>query len=150
VQSAYVRARNILTSNESELHALAGELLEKETLSGEQISGIMKQVGPGPSRPGQQRHDCQYLTIKAIWQCRLLSRQQWPQCQLAINFQATRGSAVPSLGNSGNSVGMPSACRATVLSPVTHFILTPNTAAAAVAAVADAGGCGAVDTPPVL
>lgn len=43
-QSAYIRARNILTSNESELHALAGELLEKETLSGEQISSIMKQV----------------------------------------------------------------------------------------------------------
>lgn len=46
-QSAYDRARTILTRNESELHALAGELLEKETLSGEQISGIMKQVGGG-------------------------------------------------------------------------------------------------------
>jgi ATP-dependent Zn protease len=48
-QSAYTRARTILTRNESELHALAGELLEKETLSGEQISGIMKQVGVAPS-----------------------------------------------------------------------------------------------------
>jgi len=44
LQGAYDRARSILTSNESELHALAGELLEKETLGGDQIRVIMKQV----------------------------------------------------------------------------------------------------------
>jgi ATP-dependent metalloprotease len=51
VQGAYDRARSILTSNESELHALAGELLEKETLSGEQIRVIMKQVQEGRWTP---------------------------------------------------------------------------------------------------
>jgi ATP-dependent metalloprotease len=44
LQSAYVRARTILTRHESELHALASELLEKETLGGDQITVIMKQV----------------------------------------------------------------------------------------------------------
>lgn len=44
LQGAYDRARSILTRNESELHALAGELLEKETLGGDQIRVIMKQV----------------------------------------------------------------------------------------------------------
>jgi ATP-dependent Zn protease len=44
LQGAYDRARTILTRNEGELHALAGELLEKETLSGDQIRVIMKQV----------------------------------------------------------------------------------------------------------
>ncbi len=40
-QTAYERARAILTSHESELHTLAGALLEKETLSGEQIRAVM-------------------------------------------------------------------------------------------------------------
>eukprot|EP00878_Enallax_costatus_P018311 GHUV01019269.1.p1 GENE.GHUV01019269.1~~GHUV01019269.1.p1 ORF type:complete len:673 (+),score=167.71 GHUV01019269.1:211-2229(+) len=47
VQGAYDRARHILTENLSELHALAGELLEKETLNGDQIRVIMKQVKDG-------------------------------------------------------------------------------------------------------
>lgn len=51
VQGAYDRARSILTSNESELHALAGELLEKETLGGDQIRVIMKQVQEGRWTP---------------------------------------------------------------------------------------------------
>jgi ATP-dependent metalloprotease len=41
VQGAYDRARSILMANLGELHALADELLDKETLSGEQIRGIM-------------------------------------------------------------------------------------------------------------
>eukprot|EP00878_Enallax_costatus_P028483 GHUV01030767.1.p2 GENE.GHUV01030767.1~~GHUV01030767.1.p2 ORF type:complete len:112 (+),score=38.48 GHUV01030767.1:339-674(+) len=47
LQGAYDRARHILTENLSELHALAGELLEKETLNGDQIRVIMKQVKDG-------------------------------------------------------------------------------------------------------
>ncbi|KAF6262260.1 membrane AAA-metalloprotease [Scenedesmus sp. NREL 46B-D3] len=46
VQGGYDRARSILTANLGELHALADELLDKETLSGDQIRGIMVQVGP--------------------------------------------------------------------------------------------------------
>jgi ATP-dependent metalloprotease len=44
VQGAYDRARSILMGNLGELHALADELLDKETLSGEQIRSIMSQV----------------------------------------------------------------------------------------------------------
>ncbi|KAF8056381.1 FTSH5 [Scenedesmus sp. PABB004] len=51
VQGAYDRARAILTGHEGELHALAGELLDKETLSGEQIRGIMRQVREGSWQP---------------------------------------------------------------------------------------------------
>lgn len=45
--TSYARARAILDSHAGELHALADELLDKETLSGEQIRGIMAQVGSG-------------------------------------------------------------------------------------------------------
>eukprot|EP00879_Flechtneria_rotunda_P015759 GHRR01016481.1.p1 GENE.GHRR01016481.1~~GHRR01016481.1.p1 ORF type:complete len:376 (+),score=125.40 GHRR01016481.1:597-1724(+) len=51
VQGAYDRARSILTKYESELHALASELLEKETLSGDDIRTIMKQVSDGSFMP---------------------------------------------------------------------------------------------------
>jgi ATP-dependent metalloprotease len=51
VQGAYDRARHILTDNLSELHALAGELLEKETLNRDQIRVIMKQVKDGSWSP---------------------------------------------------------------------------------------------------
>jgi ATP-dependent Zn protease len=44
VQGAYDRARSILMANLGELHALADELLDKETLSGDQIRVIMGQV----------------------------------------------------------------------------------------------------------
>ena len=44
VQGAYDRARGILTGHEAELHALGGDLLEQETLSGEQIKGMVEQV----------------------------------------------------------------------------------------------------------
>ncbi|WIA14883.1 hypothetical protein OEZ85_001600 [Tetradesmus obliquus] len=45
--TSYARARAILDSHAGELHALADELLDKETLSGEQIRGIMAQVNSG-------------------------------------------------------------------------------------------------------
>ncbi|WIA35051.1 hypothetical protein OEZ86_003540 [Tetradesmus obliquus] len=45
--TSYARARAILDSHAGQLHALADELLDKETLSGEQIRGIMAQVNSG-------------------------------------------------------------------------------------------------------
>lgn len=42
VKSAYTRARHILTQHERDLHTLAKELLDKETLSGEQIKKLLK------------------------------------------------------------------------------------------------------------
>ncbi|KAG2497754.1 hypothetical protein HYH03_004026 [Edaphochlamys debaryana] len=41
VQGAYERAKLVLKSHEKELHKLASELMEKETLSGEQIRGTL-------------------------------------------------------------------------------------------------------------
>jgi ATP-dependent metalloprotease len=45
LQGAYERARKVLVTHQHELHALAGELLEKETLSGDQIKELITQVG---------------------------------------------------------------------------------------------------------
>lgn len=45
VQAAYARARHILAKHQGELHALAGELLEKETLSGDQIKLLLPSAG---------------------------------------------------------------------------------------------------------
>jgi hypothetical protein len=47
VQGAYARAKHILTTHEPELHAVAAELLDKETLSGEQIQDLMHSVKQG-------------------------------------------------------------------------------------------------------
>ncbi|KXZ43593.1 hypothetical protein GPECTOR_86g387 [Gonium pectorale] len=41
VQGAYERAKAVLSSHERDLHKLAAELLEKETLSGDQIKGML-------------------------------------------------------------------------------------------------------------
>ena len=38
LNAAYERASNVLRSHEHELHALAGELLEKESLTGAEVS----------------------------------------------------------------------------------------------------------------
>ena len=46
VKSAYSRARSILMQHEKELHKLAKELLDKETLSGEQIKKLLKIAVP--------------------------------------------------------------------------------------------------------
>ncbi|CAL5222682.1 g5082 [Coccomyxa viridis] len=48
VKSAYTRARHILTQHERDLHTLAKELLDKETLSGEQIKKLLK-IAVAPS-----------------------------------------------------------------------------------------------------
>ncbi|KAI8474590.1 MAG: peptidase family M41-domain-containing protein [Monoraphidium minutum] len=45
VQGAYERARAILTGHQSELHTLASALLEKETLTGDQIRGVLRGGG---------------------------------------------------------------------------------------------------------
>ena len=45
VGAAYARAKAVLTSHERELHALAAELVEKETLSGAQIRELLVRVG---------------------------------------------------------------------------------------------------------
>ena len=49
VKSAYTRARHILTQHERDLHTLAKELLDKETLSGEQIKKLLK-IAVAPSQ----------------------------------------------------------------------------------------------------
>lgn len=41
VKNAYSRARSVLMQHEKELHKLAKELLDKETLSGEQIKNLL-------------------------------------------------------------------------------------------------------------
>jgi ATP-dependent metalloprotease len=41
VKSAYARAKKILMQHEKDLHKLAKELLDKETLSGEQIKKLL-------------------------------------------------------------------------------------------------------------
>ena len=46
VQKAYTRAQRILTQHERDLHTLAKELLDKETLSGEQIKKLLKIAVP--------------------------------------------------------------------------------------------------------
>lgn len=43
-QAAYERARKVLVVHLHELHALAGALLEKETLSGDQIKSLLTEV----------------------------------------------------------------------------------------------------------
>jgi hypothetical protein len=47
VQAAYNRARKVLTDHLPELHALAGALIEKETLSGEQITELLSNLQKG-------------------------------------------------------------------------------------------------------
>lgn len=49
VKSAYTRAKDILTQHERDLHTLAKELLDKETLSGEQIKRLLK-IAVAPSK----------------------------------------------------------------------------------------------------
>ena len=44
VTAAHMRAQVLLRAHEAELHALAGELLEKETLTGAQIKQLIERV----------------------------------------------------------------------------------------------------------
>eukprot|EP00887_Chlorella_sp_A99_P002593 scaffold6.g2593.t1 len=54
VTAAYERARRVLRAHEAELHALAEELLDKETLSGSQILELLSGVRSG-RRPAAAR-----------------------------------------------------------------------------------------------
>jgi ATP-dependent metalloprotease len=47
LSNAYDRAKKLLKSHEKELHALAAELVEKETLSGQQIKDLLSRVKGG-------------------------------------------------------------------------------------------------------
>jgi ATP-dependent metalloprotease len=47
VGAAYERARALLRAREPELHALATELVEKETLTGAQIRELVDRLGKG-------------------------------------------------------------------------------------------------------
>ncbi len=49
VKQAHEKARKILTENEAQLHKLAGYLLEKETITGEELMELIDQ--PGASAP---------------------------------------------------------------------------------------------------
>ena len=42
LNSAYERAQNVLRTHEAELHTLAKELLDKETLTGHQIKDLLQ------------------------------------------------------------------------------------------------------------
>ena len=44
VSTAYDRAKKLLMKHEKELHLLAGELLKKETLTGDEIRELMKDI----------------------------------------------------------------------------------------------------------
>jgi cell division protease FtsH len=47
IQSAYDKAAGILKANEEKLHQLAGYLLEKETITGEEFMSILNDEAPG-------------------------------------------------------------------------------------------------------
>ncbi len=64
VQKAYQRARTILEENLDTLHALAKALLERETLSGEEVDKILKgesldkvSLEDDPSEENKQEQD---------------------------------------------------------------------------------------------
>jgi len=57
IDSAYTRARNILTTNLDKLHLMAETLLEYETIDGEQINAIMEGRKPGPPKDWQKPSD---------------------------------------------------------------------------------------------
>lgn len=46
VEQAYTRAQSLIKSNEDKLHKLASALVERETLSGEQIRELLGLPGP--------------------------------------------------------------------------------------------------------
>ena len=50
IDTAYHRARDLLTTNIEKLHTMAGALLQYETIDGEQITAIMEGRQPGPPK----------------------------------------------------------------------------------------------------
>lgn len=61
LERAYGNAKSILTTHNKELHALAGALLEHETLTGSQIKALLAQVGGAAEQqqPQQQQQQPQ-------------------------------------------------------------------------------------------
>jgi cell division protease FtsH len=55
IDTAYNRARQILTNNIEKLHAMAAALLQYETIDKEQIAAIMDGREPGPPRDWRPR-----------------------------------------------------------------------------------------------
>lgn len=51
-QAAYARAKHVLRQHERELHALAQELIDKETLTGAQIKELLTRVKAGKAGGG--------------------------------------------------------------------------------------------------
>lgn len=47
LSAAYARAKHVLRQHEKELHALAQELIDKETLTGQQIQELLVRVNGG-------------------------------------------------------------------------------------------------------
>jgi cell division protease FtsH len=57
IDTAYQRARELLTTNIDKLHTMAQTLLQYETIDGEQISAIMEGRTPGPPKDWQKPAD---------------------------------------------------------------------------------------------
>jgi cell division protease FtsH len=57
IDAAYLRARELLTTNIDKLHTMAGALLQYETIDGEQIHAIMEGRVPGPPKDWQKPSD---------------------------------------------------------------------------------------------
>lgn len=54
LSAAYARAKHVLRQHEKELHALAQELIDKETLTGQQIKELLAQVNGGGGGAGSK------------------------------------------------------------------------------------------------
>jgi cell division protease FtsH len=57
IDTAYHKARDLLTANMDKLHTMAQSLLQYETIDGEQITAIMEGRPPGPPKDWQKPTD---------------------------------------------------------------------------------------------
>lgn len=65
LQGAYERAKKLLTNHLHELHALANELVEKETLTGDQIKSLITDVNNKGGRRAPQVQQAVQATKEA-------------------------------------------------------------------------------------
>ena len=83
VKAAYQRAKRVLSQHEKDLHLLAKELLDKETLSGEQIKKLLNLTS--------QARRCSRcsLTVELPVSCRICPTQdlavELPCCTVVVN-----------------------------------------------------------------